>query len=283
MSGRLTWLASYPKSGNTWVRAFLASYDRDQLPEWSEWETWHGAGTGAFYEALGLEASDLTRQEAFELRPDMYRAVAHGAGREVLVKVHDAFQRTPLGRDLFPQAVTQCALYLVRNPLDVAVSWAHHAAVSFDDAVEFVCDDHATFMSHSQLPQKLGSWSHHITSWLDQKELRIHLSRYEDLLAHPAEHFGALVAASGRTLEPARLARALAATEFGQLQAMEARFGFVDRPMGAAQFFRQGKAGGWRAVLSQAQVDRIRGAHHVVMDRLGYSADALCSTDTASG
>jgi hypothetical protein len=57
---------------------------------------------------------------------------------------------------------------------------------------------------------------------------------------------------------------------FDSLRAQELRNGFHERPATAASFFREGKSGGWRNVLSREQVDRIVQAHEPVMRRFGY-------------
>jgi aryl sulfotransferase len=78
-----------------------------------------------FDEATGVEASDLTYAEIDELRPAVYRYLAAEAHRAtMLIKVHDAYTDTPVGEPLFPADISQGVIYILRNPLDVAVSFA---------------------------------------------------------------------------------------------------------------------------------------------------------------
>lgn len=276
---RITWLASYPKSGSTWVRAFLAAYDRGGLSDWSEVEPWSAADRRLFHQSTGIESTDLTDDEVANLRPTVFRRVAGAARLPIMMKVHEAWSRTPSGSDLFPPDVTSAVLYIIRNPLDVAVSWASHVATDMDSSIAFLCDPSAALGASTDGPgkhlrQDVGTWSHHVRSWVDQQSLPVHVTRYDDLLYEPHEAFGALVAASGRPLQRDRLDAAIEATAFDRLQKMEERNGFPERPFGASRFFRRGIAGGWRDELSPDQVNRLLKVHGPMMERFGYTVDA---------
>jgi len=276
MTPRLVWLASFPKSGNTWVRAFLAHYDAETDLAWAHWRSWHGADLRAFHEATGLESTDMTPDEILEARPDVYAAVSATLEHDLVVKVHDAFGTTGSGRELFPSTVSRCVLYLIRHPCDVAVSWAHHASLSLEEAVNFVCSpasalDRRESRPSRQLGQHLGSWGLHVASWTEQTKIPVHVTRYEDLLLHPEDTFAALIIASGRSLDSGRLRRAVSATRFEVLQEQEERFGFSERPIGATRFFREGQSGAWRRVLSRQQAGVILAANGTLMERYGYS------------
>jgi aryl sulfotransferase len=266
----MIWLASYPKSGNTWVRAFLAAHATGGV-NWALMDSFHSANVSTFHEALGVEAGDLSPDDAREGRPDVYAAIASQQRHPVVAKVHDAFGVTPSGRALFPESVTRSAVYVVRHPLDVVVSWAHHAGVTFEDAVNRLCDTRAAMTARPQLRQHLGSWSNHVASWLDQTEFPVHLIRYEDLLNDGPTHFGALLDAIGRETSADQLTAAIRATAFDRLQAREMAEGFSERPSTSRAFFRAGRAGQWREVLTVAQVRRICESHGEMMRRLSYS------------
>ncbi len=75
---RIVWLASYPKSGNTWMRAFLSNYlaDGDKPVDINSLDTGGPIASARtiFDEAVGVEASDLTQDEIERYRPRVYRA-----------------------------------------------------------------------------------------------------------------------------------------------------------------------------------------------------------------
>ena len=95
--------------------------------------------------------------------------------------------------------------------------------------------------------------------------------RYEDMLATPIKTFGELVKFLGLPKDPARLKKAIRFSNFRELASQEKKERFVEsRPDGKAAFFRQGKTGAWRGVLSEAQVEQILDCHGEMMTRLGY-------------
>ena len=300
----IVWLASYPKSGNTWLRAVLTNYLRDD----GERGPHSGPASinallgesvanhrNSFDDLVGLDSSDLTPDEVLRHRPLFHELLARESpepaggppreGAPAFIKIHEAFLRTMDGAALFPKAATAGVVCLVRNPLDVAVSYAHHRQQSIDDTVRWMNDPEAAEAQVDGgiallLPQPLGTWSGHVSSWLDQKELPMHVARYEDLLADPTAAFGAIVRFAGLDRAgtspdgSARLARAVRHAGFSRLRAQEEESGFIEKQPTAPSFFRAGVAGSWRQALAPRQVRALVDAHGPVMARLGYLSEA---------
>jgi hypothetical protein len=273
---RIVWIASYPKSGNTWIRALLTALTRDRQVDVNRLVAPIASSRVAFEEESGVDASDLLPDEIDRLRPEVYRAMARTAGNSLPLKVHDAFVAVDGLAPPFPADCTLGTIYAVRNPLDVAVSFAAHLGRPVDDAISKMADP-AAQMSASrsslawQLPQKLLTWSGHVESWLDQRELPVLLVRYEDLRRNPLEAFTAIARLGGWPADGETVSRAIEACRFERLQEQERCAGFHERPPGMERFFREGRAGGWRDALRPAQVERIVADHGRVMRRLGYT------------
>jgi hypothetical protein len=275
MSG-IVWLASYPKSGNTWLRVFLANYQRlDGRPADINELDAIASDRRIFDEVAGVEASDLTPEEIDSLRPAVYRILAEESRETLFLKIHDAYSLTPDGLALIAADATRGVLYVIRNPLDVAVSSAPHHGVSVDTAIGWMAQEGRTLAPagrglSTQLQQRLLSWSGHVLSWVDQSALPVHVIRYEDMHRRQAETFAAAVRVAGLPDDPQRLARALQHSAFATLQLQEQTRGFRERPPGAEAFFRKGQIGSWREVLNADQVGRLVGDHGAVMRRFGY-------------
>ena len=274
---RLVWLASYPKSGNTWVRLFLTAYshpERDELDINTIDVSLHAGNRDLFDRVIGLEASDLTLAEIDRYRPYVYRQLAVEVEEPIFIKVHDCWRRNADGASIFPPETTTAAVYIVRDPRGVAPSYANHYNLSIDAAIaQMATADNSIAVPanrlRSQLHQPLGSWSQHVASWLDQPELPVLLVRYEDLHAAPEAQFARIVQAAGLPVDADRLAVALAQSRFDRLQAQEAATDFKERLMGAPRFFRRGQAESWREELTPAQIELIVADHGPVMARLG--------------
>lgn len=271
----ILWLASYPKSGNTWMRAFLANLfaggehpvPLNELPKWAV-----GDNFWLHYERLaGKPRAALGEADIRRLRPLVHHWFATGRGETAVVKTHSLLGFVD-GAPLITAEVTAGALYIVRNPLDVAVSFAHHYATDLDRAVEALCRE-GNFLPASDrlLPQYIGSWSQHVRSWTETPGLRRLVVRYEDMVAQPRRTFESVVRFLGLPDDRPRLARAIRFSRFAELAAQERRSGFVEaRPDGSTPFFRRGRPGAWREALSPAQVERMIAAHGPVMRRFGY-------------
>ena len=279
--GPVVWLASYPRSGNTWLRALLTNYLGGGEDPTSINALIGGSafvGREVFDEELGVSSSDLTPEEILRYRALLHELLAADLPRPTFVKVHDAFLRTA-GRLLFPPAATLGAIYVVRNPLDVAVSYARFWNWPLARAVAELKDPAAALSPsagkiHGVLPQPLTTWSGHVASWLDQRALPTHVVRYEDLAADTGTAFTAALRFAGIEPDARRVARAVGHARFDRLRAQEERSGFHDKPPTARFFFRAGRAGAWREALSPEHVRTLVDAHAPLMERFGYLSEA---------
>lgn len=277
----IIWIASYPGSGNTWMRVLLsnliaagtAPVDINDLPIRK-----HAASRAWFDAHAGVASADLTDSEIAEWRPDVYEAASREDRGLRFVKIHDACGRTPSGRPLVPPAATAGAIYVVRNPLDVAIAYAYHRDVPVDAAIDMMADDDHCLEStadglRSQVSQRVGSWSRHVLSWIDEPSIRRHIVRFEDLKRDPVAAFGATAAFAGLRCSRTDIERATAFSAFGILERQEAAAGFLEGSVRARRFFRRGDTGQWRDTLTRDQVQRIVGRHRTAMERVGYLVD----------
>lgn len=275
----IDWLASYPKSGNTWMRMLLANYYRedDQPHDINLPGVTNGIASSRmrFDELLGLDSTIMTDDEIAQLQPRVFEVLLQFNAEAQWMKVHDAQARQPDGGWLLPPHVSGSAIYLIRNPLDVAVSRAFHDGHGdMDRAVTMLCRPGAWVAggSNTQLRQVMGDWSQHVASWVDQDAIPVMVVRYEDMLADTAHELARVIAFARpeETLDPDRVVQAVANAAFDKLQAAEAEQGFRESGSRQSRFFRSGTTGDWINHLSTAQVARIRDTHGEMMARFGY-------------
>lgn len=288
---RTIWLASYPKSGNTWFRMLLANLkakddepvDINKLPDNGP----HACARAPFELLLMLDTSLLTHDEIDCLRPRVYEELAHEVADEAKTPeeppevrfslVHDAYELTPRGEPLLAgRRGASGAILIVRDPRDVAPSLANHLRVSVDKAITHLNDKRReTHVRPGRLQwlfrQRPRDWSGHAQSWLDQIDIPVHLVRYEDMKADTIGTFSRALEFAEQPASDRDIRRAVDFADFARLSRQERENGFRQGPQRpGGRFFRRGEVGAWRDELDADQIARIETAHGPMMRRLGY-------------
>lgn len=274
----ITWLASYPKSGSTWMRMFLHAYSYGDLDinDLREFDS-DDLGYYEWHRVSHKPVKELSPDEGGALRAPVFMHMIHAAhGRELYVKTHSALG-VASGYPLIPDLVTRKALLVVRDPRDVAVAWAHHTQQPMDKVVDFMADDASIFTKDLGRYNVVGSWSKHTASWLAAggmiegatKKWPVLAVTYEAMKAAPVETFSRVVEYLGWGLDHDRVKEAVRLCSFKRLQDQERTKGFKEAA-GEQVFFRQGRTGAWREVLTDEQATAIALRHRGMMERFGY-------------
>lgn len=278
------YLASYPKSGNTWCRVFIAELQRlSASPEPDQLNLNHDLQTGTIASSrhwlddqLGINCCDLSFAELDPIRG--------GAGESALLysegdrfhKVHDAFvSPASKGRPIVNTQGCHGAVYILRHPEDVVVSLSHFFSWELERCVESLVDSQAALVASerhggNQVRQHMGRWDQHVQSWLDQKQIPVLAIRYEDMLANGVETFTALAQFLGLPDEAHLIETAISNTSIDRLKKMEDEVdGFVEKPKGCERFFRSGRSGEGAEQLSITQRKQLEAEMADVMRRFG--------------
>jgi 5'(3')-deoxyribonucleotidase len=274
---KIVWLSSYPKSGNTWMRSFL-TYLLNGATE----NTINNliapivSGRTRLEEFLMLETSELTNDELEKYTPAILREFAGEVSETpYFMKVHDAYVHTSDGVPFFPADISIGAVYIIRNPLDVVPSFAHHNNSTIENTVKIINDKNFCFCNDrntikSQVRQRVLNWSDNARSWLQQSDIPVIPIRYEDMLMSPLATFRKVVDFCGITATDEQILTACEEVSFENLQKQEKQFGFSNKKYGARSFFRKGKIGSWRESLTDEQAQSVIDAHCDVMRKFGY-------------
>lgn len=253
---RIVWIASYPKSGNTWARFLVANL---------------------------LFGRVETSQAVEEMVPDVHRGTEVAArwhrGGTIFLKTHWA-----LAEDMPQRAATAGAIYVVRHPLDVLRS--HVDYFGLRDDPERLGPFIDMFIAEGGVPawlrRQYGTWLSNVAAWAgDGVKLPRLLLRYEDMKADPAlvvtrmAEFFALqpheVDVPG-TVENASFERMRSMEEAELSSGAEGFFG-TERTHANREGFRfmsSGTVGGWKELLTPAQIDAARARFGVVARQIGY-------------
>lgn len=268
------WIAGYPKSGTTWLRSLLTAFHTDDAKvDINALGILNAANRWLVDHSLGIETSDLGRDEQRALLPAVFKAWAAEPGEAHFVKTHDVHLDVAGSQPMFPPEITRGVIHIVRDPRDVAVSSRHYWGISQDEAIDALNNPNRWILytrPYLQIPIFLSDWSSHAASWLDAPLPQFTL-RYEDLLADTAVCFAQLLQFCGVEPDQKQIEQVVNACSFSNLQSQERQNGYQGLPQEAtAPFFRAGQAGGWKSALTPAQEARIVKAHGAMMARLGY-------------
>ncbi len=270
------WLASYPKSGNTWFRSFLTALMKGDVDI-------NAMATDGIYsaknyieDALDLEVDDLSLLELERFRKIAFRHIHNKKDQQSFIKIHDAFTYSLWGGEpIIPSEISKVAIYLIRNPLDVALSFANHNGRGVQETIDkYICSTQGAmvrrFKAGNQSKQVMGTWGMHVESWIDQTDIPVCVIRYEDMKADPKRTFTRAVKAMGLDYSENEIQQAIELSRFERLKAQEEEKGFKEKAIKASAFFHQGKTGRWKEELSPAQIQKITRINEKMMRKFGY-------------
>jgi hypothetical protein len=281
----LFWIAGYPKSGNTWVRLFIAAITRERPNAFAAMEETAlqcsarlmvaavRGGAFAYSHKLDVLADRAFIQRNFNERLDR-RA---GGGRHLLVKSH-SYAGSVNGQLQIAEGVAAKAIIVIRNPFDVCLSFSRHHGLDVGDAVEAMCNAAAMLPEHEVAhPMFLSSWGENVRSWLRREDFASLTIRYEDMVAKPITTFRRIAAFASQVRGERQILHALKQTQFDLLRSQEEQSGFAERSRKAERFFAQGTVGAGFAALSPAQRERLFTHDEDLCRALGYfySGDEL--------
>ena len=273
----LVWLASYPKSGNTWARIFLGNYLFNRQTPMpinqvhrlgvtdAAAECYRAAAKGAF------DAADPLL--VLKLRDRMLKWVMTNDADVNFVKTH-ATKATLFGVEMIPASLSRSAIYILRNPLDMVISYSRHFGRAPDEAAAAITRTDTTIAANEKsVKQYIGNWSDHVRSWTRTRDFPVLVLRYEDMQADPRAAFTKVLTHLGVPVDAERLNRAVRFSSFDELRRQEERDGFAEHANMRDRFFHTGRSGQWRDVLPDALVEKIRRDHAAVMRDFGYLDD----------
>jgi len=275
----LVWIASYPRSGNTFMRLLLANYFNDDEKDFD---------INALYDFIPPDTSTVLWEEftqgcpvdsdlarIWALRPqfiEFYRRRAK-LGDFAGLKTHTA-NVTVNGMASFNFRSSDRIIYIVRHPLDILLSYSDYNGRDLESAMEIMCRSGVCVSQGSIGGLELrGSWPEHVSSWIDAPPCPLLLIRYEELLHSTAETLRAILAFLGAPIIERRLERAAEASRFDRLREQEAARSFQETPPSArsGRFFREGRSLQWLRELSPALAYRLADHCEQAMERVGYT------------
>ena len=281
----IIWIASYPKSGNTWVRMFLRSYF---LPDGKSFSI-NSKGSDAF-EALNFPETKTLQELNIDFNK-FENIVKNWVSIQDYINLNNKtnFLKTHNGNftiNNYPFTNTDNTaggIYIVRDPRDVAISMSHHSNMNNENVVEHLITNQHEIAQIDKNSKKekqdsfkksiMGTWSMNYLSWKSYKGRKIHFVRYEDLINDTKNEFLKILEYLKNivnfNIDEEKLNKAIIETSFDNLSNMELKNGFIEQSW-EKNFFRKGKIGDWKESLDNKLSKKIEDTFYKEMKDLGY-------------
>ncbi len=277
----IIWIASYPKSGNTYLRSFIASYYYSKKGKFD---------FSLLLRILQFPSVKFTKKNIHSIKEASQSWVFNQneffSGDKIhFLKTHNTLQQYE-GNNFTTNKETLGAIYIVRDPRNLITSLTHHYSLSYDDAYSKLVDENAELLQKSSGNDHsnftfLGSWSNHYKSWKSCKDFKILFIKYEDLEHNKFETFKKIVTFI-ESLKPIKnpinekkLINSINSTNFVNLKNKEKMEGFEEsitlNTGEKKSFFNLGFNNRWQKILPKKILFKLNNSFQNDLNDLGYA------------
>ena len=281
----IIWLASYPKSGNTFLRSLLTAYlfTKDGNFNFSVLKNINQFPNNVTFEKLGIDISNEKEVIKNYIKVQEETNKRDGQGIRFL-KTHSTLQ--DINGHKFTN-LNNClgAIYIVRDPRDVVKSYSNHYQTSIDESINHMNEFNIgggvkSKDRKNETITHIGSWSSHFTSWKEfDKVDRYLLIKYEDLIEETEKTFLKVLTFICKLtkkkldLDKNKLTNVLKTTSFDSMQKLEKQNGFSEASNFNGKkitFFKYGAKNNWKNFLTSENRKKIEDLFREEMKELGY-------------
>jgi hypothetical protein len=274
----IIWLASYPKSGNTWIRLFLdkllnnnENIDINNIKSIQFPQKFHFDGLVKDTNNLKeTSVNYIVAQDKINLDNKIKFFKTHSANWKAYNTSFTNFENT-LG-----------VIHIVRDPRNIVTSVLNHfSKESYPEAMKFMNNSAQQIWDNKNESEKfltlISSWSNHYNSWKKFKKNNLLIS-YERLLNEPEKEFNKicnlLSKITNLSFKKNQILEAIDKCKFTNLQKLETEKGFVeavsDKNGNVKKFFNLGPNNNWEKLLDpeiKSEIEKLFGNE---MRDLGY-------------
>jgi len=268
----IIWLASYPKSGNTFVRSMLASYffSKDGSYDFNLIKNIKQFPHGGLFQKLGINIKN--QSEVIKNYIRVQDIINKKNGSIKFFKTHSFFF------DLFTNLNnTLGVIYIVRDPRNVIASFSNYMNMSIEESLKFMINGKGDGLSW------IENWSTNYNSWkIFKKHQKYLLIKYEDLIQNPdkifleiLEFIHKLANKSKIIIDETKFKNTMKSTSFNNLRKLEKEKGFPEARKDpnsgkVTPFFNLGSKRDWTKSLDENIIIELEKTFNKEMKELGY-------------
>ena len=281
----IIWLASYPKSGNTWVRSFLTSllYTDDGKNDFSNLDKIKQFPGRYQFENFVNDFQDIEEIYKNWLNAQDYINL----DRKIkFLKTHHV-NCTIKDYEFYNNSNSLGVIHIVRDPRNVLISIKNHFLLKdFDEAKEFILKEKNwvgiiknknNIITDNQIPTLISSWKINYLSWKNKVNNYL-LVKYEDLVKDPKKEFFKishfLEKIMSTKFKENKILNSIKTSSFDNMQNLENKGLFKEYVKSEnntkIKFFNLGPKNDWKLYLNKEIVEEINFKFKKEMEELGY-------------
>ena len=277
----IIWIASYPKSGNTYLRSFISSYyyskkgkfDFDLLLNILQFPSIKFTKKKIYSEVEASQSWIYNQQQFF-------------SGDKVhFVKTHSSLNKYK-GNSFTNKNLSLGAIYIVRDPRNLITSMTHHYSLSYDQAYLKLINEKQTLLEKSNDDDYsnftfLGTWSDHYKSWKNSNEFKTLFIKYEELENNKFDTFKKVInfinslKKNKTSINEKKLINSISSTNFSNLRNKEEMEGFEESVYSSSgekkRFFNLGFNNRWQKILPNNILLKLKNTFQNDLNDLGYN------------
>jgi hypothetical protein len=277
----IIWIASYPKSGNTWIRSFLAAYYfcKDGIFDIQNLSKIEDYPNKQFFKDIVKDGEIHKHWEESQINICKNKKIK-------FLKTHNSLIKA-FGNDFTHPKYSLGVIYIIRDPRNVITSVKNHNDFkSYDEAFKFMKNENAVLSDYKHLKNYakttiINSWRINYQSWLQNNFYRRMTIKYEDMVANPEQTFRDLIVFVNTicrfndSFDLSKFNNAMQSTSFKKLQNLEEQGKFLENVYSVKdkkkrKFFYQGPKNDWKNNLNKELVEQMNNYYKEDLKKFNY-------------
>ena len=274
----IIWIASYPKSGNTLIRAILTSliFSEDGIVDFKNLHRISNFSNGFFFKKFISSYENILETSKYWIKA---QEELNKNKKLKFFKTHNAFC-TINGNAFTNEVNTAGCIYVVRDPRDVIVSASKYYDLSHDETKNNMFNEKMDLINNmkgSPFNTFLGSWPNHYNSWTKNCK-NVLLIKYENLIENKENEIRRIISFLNKfvkiSFDEKKIINCIESSSFQNMKIMDQKGLFPENSKdfqgNKIPFFSSGKKGNWRGVLNDKIVSQIEKKFQKEMLELNY-------------